>query len=201
MTNEGLIKSFCSFFLCKWNIFKNPTSKYVCRLKLRRKCRVKKKLIVLGVLVLVLVAAIGCTSNKSDDGGEKEVNVSVSEIAEKIQSDVEWPALIDLDEQGLKDFYGIDASDLEEYDVKIPMMIVKSNEIAVIKVKDAEKVEEVKENVEKRAESIKKTFETYLPDQYENAKNYLLKVEGKYIIFAVHEDTAKVEEVLNNFFK
>ena len=161
----------------------------------------KKRLIVLGVLVLVLVAAIGCTSNKSNDGGEKEVNVSVSEIAEKIQSDVEWPSLIDLDEQGLKDFYGIDASDLEEYDVKMPMMIVKSNEIAVIKVKDAEKVEEVKENVEKRAESIKKTFETYLPDQYENAKNYLLEVKGKYIIFAIHEDVTNVEEVFNSFFK
>jgi len=158
---------------------------------------VKKRLIALGVLVLVLVAAIGCTSN----GGEKEVSVSVSEIAEKIQSDVEWPSMIDLDEQGLKDFYGIDASDLEEYDVKIPMMIVKSNEIAVIKVKDAEKVEEVKENIEKRAESIKKTFETYLPDQYENAKNYLLEVKGKYIIFAIHEDITNVEEVFNSFFK
>lgn len=158
----------------------------------------KKRFIALGVLVLVLVAAVGCTSGKSDNKGE--VNVSVKEIAEKIQSDMEWPPLIDLDEQGLKDFYGIDASDLEEYDVRIAMMNVKSNEVAIIKVKDAEKVEEIKGNVEKRAESIKKTFETYLPDQYENAKNYLLETKGKYIIFAIYEDTAKVEEVVNSFF-
>ncbi len=161
----------------------------------------KKKLIILGVFVLALVTLIGCTSKKVDEGSEVEASASVEEIAEKIQSDMEWPALMNIGDEEIKNLYGIDVNDLEEYTFNVPMMNVKSTELSIIKVKDIEKIDEVKESIEKRAENIQKSFETYLPDQYENAKNYLLEVKGEYIIFAIYEDTNKVQEVFNGFFK
>jgi len=157
---------------------------------------VKKIISILGLMVLVVLTAVGCGTKTG-----KEASAPVSEIVDKIQGEKEWPILMDLDDTTLNEIYGIDLSLLEEYAVKIPMMNIKTNELAVIKVKDEAKVEEVKKNVEQRAEMVKQSFEHYLPDQYEIAKNYLLEVKGKYILFVIDEDADKAQEVFNSYFK
>ena len=81
------------------------------------------------------------------------------------------------------------------------MMNVKTNEIAILKVKDEKDIPKAESAVKQRAENVKKQFETYLPDQYENAKNYKLMTKGKYVLFVISEDADKLVNVYNSFFE
>ncbi len=135
-------------------------------------------------------------------GGTKNVEISsVSEmIYEKVENgEFEMGMLSDnLDADTLKELYNIDADDLEAYDVRMALINVQANEIAMFKAKDG-KLDEVKQGVEKRIEDLKNTWSQYLPDQYELVKNYQTYENGNYYFFIVSEyakdmiDTIKAE--------
>jgi len=130
-----------------------------------------------------------------------EVKVAVADIISKISKEVELPSMIDLKKEEMKDFYYINSDDVEEYTIKIPMMNVHAIEIAIIKVKDGRSVEGVKDAINKRVKDLERTWEQYLPNQYELVKNHILKSNGQYVIFIINEDAKKIEETFDSFFK
>ncbi|HSR03361.1 MAG TPA: DUF4358 domain-containing protein [Proteiniclasticum sp.] len=158
----------------------------------------KKK--ILGILLSgMMVLSIAACGEKTE--GREEVTVPVKEIGDKILEDLEWGSMIPLDDETLLQFYELDAEILEEYDANIPMMNVTTQEYSVFKVKDEKDIEAVEAGIVKRAEAVQKSFEQYLPDQYENAKNYYTEVNGKYLVFVIHSEVDKAEEVFKGFFK
>ncbi|GKU80455.1 DUF4358 domain-containing protein [Paenibacillus sp. L3-i20] len=134
------------------------------------------------------------TDKEAGKGDETEGTKagSTNEIVEAILAKVEQPVQMPIEADKLKDMYYLDAALLEEYTIKTPMMNVKTNEIAVLKVKDAKDIPAVEEAIKKRATDVQKQFETYLQDQYENAKNYKLVTKGNYILFVIAEDADKM---------
>ncbi|WP_158602387.1 DUF4358 domain-containing protein [Cohnella endophytica] len=113
---------------------------------------------------------------------------------------MEQPKLMEMGADQFKESYGIDTSLLSEYTVRMPLMNVKTNEIAIFKVKDAKKIDTVKKGIVKRAEAVQKQFETYLPDQYENAKNYKIVVKGNYVLFLISESASDLEKAFTAAF-
>ncbi|MEW9094119.1 MAG: DUF4358 domain-containing protein [Clostridiaceae bacterium] len=154
-----------------------------------------KKVLIFLLLIVSLLSLFGCGKTT------KEVNVSVREIAEKIKDEVESSPMVELKEEEVKEKYYVNPDIIEEFVVQIPLMNVKADELAIIKVKDEKNVDEVVEGIKKRAGDVQKTFETYLPDQYENAKNYTLKNNGRYILFIISEDSEKIESIFDGYFK
>lgn len=157
-----------------------------------------KVFFLITVLGLMLAA---CSNNTDDSGGTLEPSLSTEEMVDEMLKVGEQPALMALDAEEVEDFYGLDVEKLEEYSVHIPMMNVKTNEIAIIKVKDEKDVEEIENAVKQRAEDVQKQFEHYLPDQYENAKNYKLNTKGKYVLFIISEDADTLVDVYERFFE
>jgi len=81
------------------------------------------------------------------------------------------------------------------------MMNVKSNEIAIFKVKDAKDIPDIEAAVKQRAENVQKLFEQYLPDQYENAKNYKLITKGNYVLLVISDSADELIKVYDSFFE
>lgn len=112
----------------------------------------------------------------------------------------ERPAYVEADSQMLKDMYQLDAALFKDYVVLTPMMNISTTEFAVFQVKDAKDIATVEEGIKKRAEAVQKSFEEYLPDQYENAKNYKLVAKDNYVLFVIAKDAeavvSKFEELL-----
>ncbi|MFX3636560.1 MAG: DUF4358 domain-containing protein [Candidatus Pristimantibacillus sp.] len=125
---------------------------------------------------------------------------SASDMIDGMLEEVEQPSLMTMDADMMKDTYAIDASLLEEYSIRFPMMNVKATEIAVFKVKNSKNIDAVKEGMAKRAAGIQKQFETYLPDQYENAKNYKVVTNGNYVLFIISESASDLEKAFNTYF-
>jgi len=131
----------------------------------------------------------------------EEVKVSVSDIMNKVTEEIELPAMMDLKKEEMKDFYYINPDDVEEYIIKTPMMNVMATEMAIIKVKDINNLEIVKESINKRVKDLEGIWEQYLPHQYELVKKHILKSNGQYIILIIHEDAEKIEGIFDSFFK
>ncbi|WP_240644503.1 DUF4358 domain-containing protein [Paenibacillus paeoniae] len=129
----------------------------------------------------------GDEANKEDESTGIVKADSAKGIVDAILSKVEQPALAPIEGEMVKDLYHLDPSILEDYAIMSPLMNVKTNEVAVLKVKDAKDIATVEEAVKKRAADVQKQFETYLQDQYENAKNFQVVKKGDYVLFVISE--------------
>jgi hypothetical protein len=163
--------------------------------------------IVLGLMLTACSGGNGGNNNGANDGSgnntqqeEKvvEPTQTTKEMMDALLAKVEQPALMELQGDMLTQLYYLDAALLDQFTIMTPMMNVKTNEIAIIKVKDAKDVATVEEAIKKRAGDVQKQFETYLPDQYENAKNYKLITKGNYIFFVI-ADSADVDKLTSEY--
>lgn len=134
------------------------------------------------------------TDKGEADNGAQQVE-STKDIVDAILSKVEQPSLMALEGDAVKDIYTtLDQALVEDFTIMMPMMNVKTNEIAVFKVKDAKDIPAIEKAIADRATNVQKQFETYLPDQYENAKNYKVVTEGNYVLFVISEASDAIIE-------
>ncbi len=130
----------------------------------------------------------------------KAPELSTHTIVANMLEQVQQPHLVELTSEQAKDFYGIDMSIVEDFSIRIPMINVKTNEVAVIKAKTASDVKAIKTGMEKRAKDVQKQFESYLPDQYENAKNYQIVTHGNYVLFVISESADELVKAFKGSF-
>ncbi|GAB6989928.1 DUF4358 domain-containing protein [Paenibacillus pini] len=152
-------------------------------------------LILTMVLTLVLSA---CSSNKE---ANIESKVPPKEMADQMLKQVEQPSLSEMEPSLVQKLYHLDPALLEDYTIRTPLMNVKTNEIAILKVKNKDDISKVEAAVKQRATDVQKQFETYLPDQYENAKNYKLITKGNYVFFVISDRADKLVTIFNSFFE
>jgi len=151
------------------------------------------------VLTVVLALALSACSNSNKEAAF-ESNVPPKEMADQILQQIEQPPLMDMPDDMFQQFYHMDPSILDQYTIRMPLMNVKTNEIAIFKVKEAKDVATVETAVKQRAEEVQKQFETYLQDQYENAKNYKLVIKGNYVLFVISESADDIVKAFDGFF-
>lgn len=153
---------------------------------------------MLTLTIVLSVVLSACSSSNNE--ATVETNLTAKEMVDQMLAKVEQPELMEVEENQLADLYHLAPSLLEDYSIRMPMMNVKSNEIAVLKVKDAKDIPTVEEAVKERAADVQKSFEQYLPDQYENAKNYKLVTKGNYIFFVISDVADQLVTEFDNLF-
>lgn len=132
--------------------------------------------------------------DKKPEPSEKPKSLSSGDIVDFMLEQVEQPASLDMSAEQMEEAYGIDPDILENFAVRAPFVNIKSNELALFKVKKAKDAAAVKKGIEKRAGDIQKSFESYLPDQYENSKNYRVVTQGNYVLFIISESADDLEK-------
>lgn len=136
------------------------------------------------------------------DGDDEFTGTKLELIVSTILEAVEQRPTMELEEDMMKDMYYIDPELIEEFAIHMPMFNISTNEFAVFKVKDRNDIPAVEEGITLRATDVQISFEKYLPDQYENAKNFKIVVEEDYVLFVIdNEETANhIIEVFQSFF-
>lgn len=151
-------------------------------------------------LMLAIIGGLLLAACSNDEPKLVEPTLTANEMIDEMLAKVEQPMFMEVTADQVKEIYNIDPEKIEDYAIRIPMMNVKANEIAILKVKDAADVSMVEEAVKQRAENVQKQFETYLPDQFENAKNYKLVTKGNYVLFVISDQADELIKVYDGFF-
>ncbi len=155
---------------------------------------------VLSVLALVLVFALtllaGCQKAPANNNNSVDPAQAVASIKDKFLSDNadNLPAFMELDNEMLKDFYGVDPEWLTAYVCSVPMMNVHATEFFAAHVKDGQ-MDNVKAAIEARKASLDATWSMYLPAQYELVQNSITEVNGSFILFAVTEHADSIKTI------
>ena len=175
-----------------------------------------KKIISI-ILAACLVAAmlVGCSNtNNNKSSNELKEGATLSDIVEKIQSDIGITMASEIDDTLLKDIYGINKEDVEEYAGKMSMVMTSSDTFLIVKAKEG-RVETIKSALEARRETIIES--QYLPAEIEKANAGKVYTKGNYVALIVigntmveegedfdsakaQEEMAKAEDIVNSFF-
>lgn len=159
--------------------------------------RISKKFIT--IMILILISAVlmaGCS--KSQDNAKSP---AVKDINEKIKETVDISNMREGDENKLSKLYKINLDDVEEFVLYTAPSNMKSDEIAILKVKDSKNVDSIKEKISQRAAAQAESFKDYAPEEYYLIQKNILKSQGNYILFVVSENVDKIQEVFDGFFK
>lgn len=159
----------------------------------------KKAWIIIVIILIILVSSAFLLYNRDN---YTNVTVKTVDIMNNISEslDDEMYPMVELDEQGVKDKYDIDIERLDDYIIKIPIMNIRTDEIAIVKVKNIRDVEYVKNKFRERVKMVQGTFEDYLQDQYELAKNPLIISKGRYVLMSISDRNDDIETIFKSYF-
>lgn len=148
-------------------------------------------------LAMCLTLFAGCSAGKTEKN--PEVADIYSAYVEKVGEE-NMPAMMDGDSEMLATYYYTDASELESFVLKFPMMNVKADEFFVAKVTEG-KMDTVKEAVAKRHADLDAQWKLYLPAQYDLVKDAKTVVNGNYILFVIGNDADTAVKIFNDMTK
>lgn len=154
-----------------------------------------KYLVVLSAVMILFGILIGCSEKKE---GAKDVPVHT--IEERIKQVASMENMEKGDVNRLKKLYHLDANEVQDFVLYTAQSNVEANELAIIKVKQENQAESVKEKIMKRIEAQEVKLKDYRPEQYYLVEKHVLKVKGLYILFAVSKDAEKIASAFDKAF-
>lgn len=92
-----------------------------------------------------------------------------------------------------KKYYGLNAADYEDVLYYAPVSNMDAEELLVVKLKDTDQAEALTEAILKRQADKEQSFEGYAPEQYALARDYLLDVQGNYVLFVIDPDAEAID--------
>ena len=101
------------------------------------------------------------------------------------------------DDKQVRRFYNIAPEDVQ-YFLYVPSTVMSVDEILVIKAKSNEQAESLRDVVNSRLDSQKKSFEQYGTNQMGLLNNAVLEIKGNYLLFAVSEKASELKEQFEN---
>lgn len=149
--------------------------------------------VILSAVTLISAAACG-SDGKAATKPLNEITVAVKD------SGIEFPEMVEVTEENFQFKYGVSADDYTEYSLWWAGSGGDADEICIIKAQE-DKLDTVKQAVEKRLEDQKSVFKDYVPEQYDKLCNSEVKKEGSYIYLVCTNDNGKAEETLLSYFK
>lgn len=169
-----------------------------------------KKVIICALIAVVSLGTFtACTSDKKDSasGTDQEQVVQINIKDELAKLETEFPIRVsgEITNQDLKDVYGMNIDNIEEFALKQSMITPGIDVMGIIKAKSGN-VEDVKSDAQKIID-VKKNS-AYLPGEMEALENAKIVSNGDYVgIFLIQGEAQgdniaqKASESFNNLFK
>lgn len=160
--------------------------------------RKKYKVMLWGMVLFTFILFIltSCSSKRAMDK-----NISIKDIDEKIRETVDLSNMNIGDSEKLEKLYDIDIEDLEDFILYTSTKNIEASEIALLKVKDVNKIDDIKDKITARIEEKSNSFKDYIPDEYYLIEKHVLKTKNNYILFVIFEDVETIEKIFDESFK
>lgn len=164
----------------------------------------------LSVLAAILIGGtfVSCGAEKPSSGSdlEQQKDINVKESVTKIETEIGMAMPGDLQEQELKDIYGVNMDNIEEFSGRNAMVMPGVDFIGIFKAKDG-KVDDVKADLQKILD--KKKTDAYTPILEDTINQAKIIVNGDYLgLFILQSDpegtevsSDKAEAMFNDFLK
>lgn len=149
----------------------------------------KKKITVFLSMIICAVSIAGCSSAK---------NIDIEALAEDLLNNgIYAEELSTVSAQITEKRYALTEDEVEEA-VAYAGTNAVVDEIAIFKAKD---VESVSNKVAEHIAVQTSTYESYRPSEVSKLEDSVVRVVGDYVILCVSEDSARAEEIIEEYTK
>jgi hypothetical protein len=157
------------------------------------------KKIIISTLLIILTMGIlgGCGSSTKPEAK----NPPVKEISEKIRQTADISQMKEGNEAKLKKLFDISTDELDGYVFYMAPSNVKADELLIMKLKDSNNINAIKDKIVKRSDKQAATFKDYAPDEYYLLQKKVIKTKDNYIIYVVSKDAEKISNAFDEAFK
>ncbi|MBQ6381153.1 MAG: DUF4358 domain-containing protein [Clostridia bacterium] len=138
-------------------------------------------------LAFVVVLIVFASQNKISKAPMKEVSSAVSKSIDlkKMQKG---------NDSSFKRLYGLDSAEFESVFLYWPKSNMDAEELLIVQLKEIDQQQQVKDAIEARLATQKKSFDGYGVEQYALlTDSSVVDVQGNYILFVVHKDCSKAD--------
>lgn len=110
---------------------------------------------------------------------------SFEEVSAAVEASLDTEALVKMDTQALKRYYGLNSADYEGVLFYSSEFSISAEEVLLLEVRQEQQVQEVRDAIARRLESRKDTFEEYAPQQVQLVEEAQVQVRGKFIFLVI----------------
>lgn len=151
----------------------------------------RKKWLLFFIMACMLL--VGC--NKEN----KSINIDINSVSKSLVENIEFKDSLELlDSEIVKMFYEI--PDNTEY-VLYMGSGATAEELAIFKLADEQKVEEMIKNIKAHIENQILQFEDYNNEEIKKLENYILKIKDNYVVLCVTDDIENAKSQIDNYVK
>ena len=123
---------------------------------------------------------------------------SLNDIYNEITESVDLPEMYFADADFLLNYYGIDASKLDDYIFASCLDSTSADSIILIRLKDESSADEIVGGLNMVLEEMGIEFENYNPEANELIKAAEVRCNGKNIDLIIHEDRSKILSIIDS---
>jgi len=158
--------------------------------------KMKKSILNVTLILVVISMLVGCSKKEN-------VVIDIDALSTEAMNAAQFKdELVELDDTILTNIYStLQLNDVVKYKVFISATSAKAEELALFEAKDEASAENILQAVNDRVADLKFGFEGYLPEELKVIENAIVKKEGKYVLFAVGQNSEKINEVFKNSTK
>ncbi|MBQ7944233.1 MAG: DUF4358 domain-containing protein [Lachnospiraceae bacterium] len=132
---------------------------------------------------------------------EQEVTKPLAEIYAEIQKGVELYSPMEFDDEFLMNYYGIDASLLEEYVFSMSEDAASAETIVVMKAKSSSDVESLSASLQVVVDEKRNEMENYLPEQFAIVEKAEVETKDNYIWLVISENEDTIKKIIEDGLK
>ncbi|HBQ64286.1 MAG TPA: hypothetical protein DD727_05065 [Clostridiales bacterium] len=152
------------------------------------------RITLISTLAVLLSVLFACGSTSKDVG-------SADAIAREIEQAVLFERLTDMPADNLEN-YGVNATKLASYVIRLPAAVgAIVDELIVLEFRDAGEAAGATAGFQKYMEQRLSFIKTYNAQLYAIASRYVLKTNGKYLLFVINKESEKAEAAFDKLFK
>lgn len=141
------------------------------------------------------------TASLEEGTTESEISKTMQEIYDEIAEKVEQPDMVTLNDNYIANYYGIDLSLLEDYVFVNAEDVIYADTIVLMKVKDEESTQAMKDALDTMIGQKKLELENYLPEQFKVVEKSEVVVSGKYVYLVISEKAEEIQAVVTQYLK
>jgi hypothetical protein len=152
--------------------------------------------IAISILLILALALTGCAGGDKA-GAAKDWDVEA--LYTQMESSVDMPGMLELDDTMKFDFCGVDAAELNQSKMLVCEDSLRTDEIWLLEVKDAAGMREIDELIAARIKAKEDESITYSPEQYAIVQKHNVIKNGNFVALIVSPSVDELSAVVENY--
>ncbi len=145
------------------------------------------------LMITVLLAMLTMTACKTKE--EQAPVRALTEVYDRMCAEVELPAMIQMEDDYIINYYGVDISTLEEYIFVNAEDALLAETIIMVKVKEGGSTEAVTKLMENLVRDKKAQMQDYLPEQFKIVEKSEIVTKGNYAYLIMSSKQTELSKI------